>query len=53
MRQGPASEHDEPERAPRDSAGTGVAAAWWHSAHLGWLLAGLVVLAALAWWLWP
>ncbi|HEY9254850.1 MAG TPA: hypothetical protein VIP30_09965 [Stenotrophomonas sp.] len=53
MRQGPATQHDESERAPRDSAGTGVAAAWWHSAHLGWLLLGLLALAALAWWLWP
>ncbi len=53
MRQGPATQHDESQRVPRDSAGTGVAAAWWQSAHLGWLLLAVLALAALAWWLWP
>ena len=41
----------------RDSAGTGVFAAWWQSAHASrWLLGALlvlIILAALAWWLWP
>lgn len=36
----------------RDSAGTGVAAAWWKSAHGAWWLCLLAVIAALAWWVW-
>ncbi|HVJ38084.1 MAG TPA: hypothetical protein VM687_09835 [Stenotrophomonas sp.] len=52
MRQGPESSHDESERVPRESAGTGVASAWWHSAHPGVLLLAVLALAALAWWLW-
>jgi|GEM_PF-2214334 len=52
MRPRPSTSHDDPARAPRDSAGTGIAAAWWHSSHAGWLVLGLLIIAALAWWLW-
>ncbi|HYG06089.1 MAG TPA: hypothetical protein VD865_06710 [Stenotrophomonas sp.] len=38
--------------APRDSAGTGVAAAWWRGVHGGWWLLLIAALLALTWWLW-
>lgn len=50
MRPRPSARNDA--RTPHESAGTGVARAWWASLHpLVWCALGMLVLAV-AWWLW-
>ncbi|MDG2524988.1 hypothetical protein P6166_06430 [Stenotrophomonas sp. HITSZ_GD] len=39
-------------RAARESAGTGVAHAWWQSLHPGAWCVLVALVLALAWWLW-